>query len=91
MDPARWRTGVGRGLLAALIDRLDSGRWTHLVLWTVCDAAPTNAFYVSLGMVRDGREALLDRGGPVPLVRFSGLLTRIQTNAPTTTDTIGGL
>jgi hypothetical protein len=42
-------------------------------------------------MVRDGREALLDRGGPVPLVRFSGLLTRIQTNAPTTTDTIGCL
>jgi hypothetical protein len=39
--------------MAALIDRLDPGRWTHLVLWTVRDAAPTNAFYVSLGMVRD--------------------------------------
>jgi GNAT superfamily N-acetyltransferase len=52
VDPARWRTGVGRWLMAALIDRLDPGRWTHLVLWTVRDAAPTNAFYVSLGMVR---------------------------------------
>jgi GNAT superfamily N-acetyltransferase len=85
VDPARWRTGVGRWLMAALIDRLDPGRWTHLVLWTVRDAAPTNAFYVSLGMVRDGREALLDRGGPVPLVRFSVLLKRMRTNAPTTT------
>ena len=85
VDPARWRTGVGRWLMAALIDRLDPGRWTHLVLWTVRDAAPTNAFYVSLGMVRDGREALLDRGGPVPLVRFSVLLKRTRTNAPTTT------
>ena len=85
VDPDRWRTGVGRRLLAALIDRLDPGRWTHLVLWTVRDAAPTNAFYVSLGMVRDGREALLDRGGPVPLVRFSVLLKRMWTNAPTTT------
>jgi GNAT superfamily N-acetyltransferase len=85
VDPARWRTGVGRWLMAALINRLDPGRWTHLVLWTVRDAAPTNAFYVSLGMVRDGREALLDRGGPVPLVRFSVLLKRMRTNAPTTT------
>jgi GNAT superfamily N-acetyltransferase len=85
VDPARWRTGVGRWLMAALIDRLDPGRWTHLVLWTVRDADPTNAFYVSLGMVRDGREALLDRGGPVPLVRFSVLLKRMRTNAPTTT------
>ena len=74
-----------RPLLAALIDRLDPGRWTHLVLWTVRDAAQANAFYVSLGMVRDGREALLDRGGPVPLVRFSVVLERIRTNAPTAT------
>jgi hypothetical protein len=71
--------------MEALIDRLDPGHWTHLVLWSVRDAAPTNAFYVSLGMVRDGREALLDRGGPVPLVRFSVVLERIRTNAPTTT------
>ena len=55
------------------------------MLWTVRDAAPTNAFYVSLGMVRDGRKALLDWGGPVPLVRFSVLLKRMRTNAPTTT------
>ena len=81
MDPARWRTGVERWLMAALIERLDPGRWTHLVLWmTVREAAPTNAFYVSLGMVRDGREALLDRGGPAPLVRFSVLLKRMRTN-----------
>ena len=83
VDPDRWRTGVGRRLLAALIDRLDPGQWSHLVLWTVRDAAPTNAFYRSLGMVRDGREALLDRGGPVPLVRFSALLEGMRTNAPT--------
>lgn len=85
VDPDRWRTGVGRRLLAALIDRLDPGRWTHLALWTVRDAAPTNAFYVSLGMVRDGQEALLDRGGPVPLVRFSVLLKCMRTKAPTAT------
>ena len=79
VDPARWRSGIGRQLMAALIDRLDTGRWTHLVLWTVRDAAPTNAFYVSLGMARDGQETLLDRGGPVPLVRFSVRLDRIRT------------
>jgi 2-polyprenyl-6-methoxyphenol hydroxylase-like FAD-dependent oxidoreductase len=48
--------------MAALIDRLDPSRWTHLVLWTVRDAAPTNAFYVSLGMVRDGAQVTLDDG-----------------------------
>lgn len=84
VDPAHWRTGIGRRLMTALIDRLDPERWTDLVLWTARDAVPTNAFYVSLGMVRDGREALLDRGGPLPLVRFSGRLVRMRTNAPTT-------
>nr|WP_239580137.1 GNAT family N-acetyltransferase [Microlunatus panaciterrae] len=79
VDPDRWRTGIGRRLLTALIDHLDPGRWTHLVLWTLRDAAPTNAFYSSLGMVRDGREALLERGGPVPLVRFSAPLTHLRT------------
>ena len=70
--------------MAALIDRLDPQRWTHLVLWTVRDASPTNAFYVSLGMVREGREALLDRGGPVPLVRFSARLEKMRAKTPTT-------
>jgi GNAT superfamily N-acetyltransferase len=79
VEPAHWRTGVGRQLMTALIDRLEPSRWNQLALWTVRDAAPTNAFYESLGMVRDGREALLDRDGPVPLVRFSLLLNRKQT------------
>ena len=83
VDPARWRSGIGRRLMAALIDRLDTGRWTHLVLWTVRDAAPTNAFYESLGMARDGQETMLDRGGPVPLVRFSVRLDRIRTRCLT--------
>ena len=69
--------------MAALIDRLDTRRWTHLVLWTVRDAAPTNAFYVSLGMARDGQEMLLDRDGPVPLIRFSARLDRIRTSEST--------
>ena len=80
VDPARWRSGVGRRLMAALIDRLDNSRWTHLVLWTVRDAAPTNAFYVSLGMARDGAETLFDLGGSVALVRFSGRLDRMRTS-----------
>jgi GNAT superfamily N-acetyltransferase len=82
VNPARWRTGIGRRLMAALIDRLDPQRWTHLVLWTVRDASPTNEFYLSLGMQRDGREALLDRGGPVPLVRFSAQLEQIRAIPP---------
>src|SRR4051794_38266647 len=77
--PNRWRTGIGRRLMAALMDQLNPRHWTHLVLWTARDAVPTNAFYASLGMVRDGREAILDRGGPLPLVRFSGPLERIRT------------
>jgi GNAT superfamily N-acetyltransferase len=30
--PARWRTGIGRQLIAALLDRLDPQRWKRLVL-----------------------------------------------------------
>ena len=85
VNPARWRTGIGRQLVAALIDRLDPQRWTDLVLWTVRDASPTNAFYASLGMIRDGREALLDRGGPVPLVRFSVQIERMRAKTQETT------
>ena len=62
--PARWRTGIGRQLMAALLDRLDPQRWKHLVLWTVRDASPTNAFYVSLGMVRDGQRRCSTATGP---------------------------
>ena len=84
--PARWRTGIGRLLMAALLDRLDPQRWKRLVLWTVRDASPTNAFYVSLGMVRDGQEALLDCNGPVPLVRFSADLETMRAKAPPSAD-----
>ena len=84
--PLRWRTGIGRQLMAALIDRLDPQRWKHLVLWTVRDASPTNAFYVSLGMERDDQEALLDCNGPVPLVRFSADLETMRAKAPPSAD-----
>jgi len=40
VDPDRWRTGVGRRLLAALIDRLDSGRQWRVNTHTTTTPAP---------------------------------------------------
>lgn len=68
--PSHWRTGAGRRLMQHLLDGLDHSQWQEVMLWTPRDTAPTRAFYTSLGFQPDGRTAVMDCLGPVPIVRL---------------------
>lgn len=79
--PTHWRTGTGRRLMHHLLAGLDRDRWQEVVLWTPRDTAATRAFYASLGFEPDGKTVVIDRLGPVPLVRLrSALSTEPTTN-----------
>ncbi|WP_328291192.1 GNAT family N-acetyltransferase [Kineococcus sp. NBC_00420] len=73
--PTHWRAGAGRRLMQHLLTGLDRSRWREVVLWTPRDTAPTRAFYASLGFESDGKTAVMDRLGPVPIVRLRRTLT----------------
>ena len=68
--PTHWRAGVGRRLMQHLLTGLDRRRWQEVVLWTPRDTVPTRAFYASFGFEPDGRTAVMDRLGPVSIVRL---------------------
>ncbi len=68
--PTHWRSGTGRRLMQHLLAGLDRYRWQEVVLWTPRDTTPTRAFYATLGFKPDGKTAVMDRLGPVPIVRL---------------------
>ena len=68
--PTHWRAGVGRRLMQHLLDDIDRSQWREVMLWTPRDTAPTRAFYASLGFQPDGKTAVIDRLGAVPIVRL---------------------
>ena len=68
--PQDWRTGTGRILLSALLDALAPDAWHDVVLWTPRDATATRRFHAAQGFDPDGAEKVIDRLGPVPLVRL---------------------
>jgi GNAT superfamily N-acetyltransferase len=74
VDPAAWRTGAGRSLLAHARAQV-RGRGQHSWnLWTLADQAATRAFYAAEGFVPDGgRRGYGDDDG-VELVRLSASL-----------------
>ena len=71
-DPARWRTGCGRALLA------ESVRWLHarglapVRLWVLAGTARARRFYEAGGFAPDGLVQDFEFGGArVPEVRYS--------------------
>ena len=68
--PTHWRSGTGRCLMQHLLAGLDRDQWQEVVLWTPRDTSPTRAFYAALGFEPDGKTAVMDRLGPVPIVRL---------------------
>lgn len=55
VEPDRWRSGVGRGLLDAVRREVEP-EWDALVVWVMAANAPGLAFYERLGFARDGAE-----------------------------------
>jgi GNAT superfamily N-acetyltransferase len=53
---ARWRQGVGRALMAAVLDSLRERGCTEATVWSFAGNERANAFYENAGFARDGSE-----------------------------------
>ncbi len=67
VHPSRWRLGVGRALIDAVLRELRLRGATSAVVWTFSNNKRARAFYESLGWSLDGREG--DSEG-VPTVQY---------------------
>jgi GNAT superfamily N-acetyltransferase len=56
VDPPRWRTGIGRRLLAAATARLRGDGYVDGVLWVLRGNEGAERFYEAAGWRRDGAE-----------------------------------
>ncbi|MDP9333056.1 MAG: GNAT family N-acetyltransferase [Actinomycetota bacterium] len=54
VHPSRWRSGVGRALMAVVIKHLIVDGYQEAILWTVAGYERGLAFYASTGWRRDG-------------------------------------
>jgi GNAT superfamily N-acetyltransferase len=70
VHPARWRLGVGRGLVeASLLELAGSGN-RDAIVWTLAASARNLAFYEALGFRRDGATQRRPSFGSPLEVRF---------------------
>ncbi|GGR70130.1 N-acetyltransferase [Micromonospora fulviviridis] len=63
LEPAHWRSGIGRALHAAARTGLAERAWTEYRLWVLADNARARRFYERAGLSPDGEESTY----PVPL------------------------
>jgi ribosomal protein S18 acetylase RimI-like enzyme len=68
VDPATWRTGVGRRLMVAAIDHLSSANFQRAALWVLADNQVARTFYESLGWHVDSE--VQERGHGALEVRY---------------------
>jgi ribosomal protein S18 acetylase RimI-like enzyme len=66
----RWRQGVGRTLLAAVLGSLRERGFTEATLWSFAANEAANAFYESAGFTRDGAEKTEEAWAHLPEVRY---------------------
>jgi ribosomal protein S18 acetylase RimI-like enzyme len=66
----RWRSGVGRELLAAAFDSLRHRGYVEATLWSFAANDRANAFYEAQGFTRDGAEKTEEAWGHIPEVRY---------------------
>jgi GNAT superfamily N-acetyltransferase len=54
VDPALWRLGIGRRLMAVAVRHLESDGYERAVVWTLTGNGPARRFYVATGWREDG-------------------------------------
>ena len=65
--PSRWRAGVGRAIVAAVVRELRARGASHAVLWTFAGNTRGRRFYEALGWHPDGGEGEWEG---IPTVRY---------------------
>lgn len=58
VDPAHWRQGIGRALVAEALERASRAGALEVSLWTLCESQPAQSFYKQLGWRPDGSKQL---------------------------------
>lgn len=79
VHPKVWGRGIGRALLRAAISALEHRGHRWLVLWVLAENTAAQAFYVRMGLQRDGRSQLDRRSmGSPRILRFATPIGRIE-------------
>ncbi|MFN2485852.1 MAG: N-acetyltransferase family protein, partial [Acidimicrobiia bacterium] len=63
LDPACFRRGLGRSLLAAAEKRLAEMGFQNAILWVFADNLAARRFYEAIGWRAETRTALMELGG----------------------------
>ena len=61
LDPAHWRQGLGRTLMAVAVEHLEADGYHAAILWTLEHYPQGQRFYEALGWRRDGGTRLEGR------------------------------
>jgi ribosomal protein S18 acetylase RimI-like enzyme len=67
VEPEHWRSGAGRALMRAAIERLAQLPYDEVFLWTFKENGPAIAFYERHGWRRDGDEKVHPRSQAVAI------------------------
>jgi GNAT superfamily N-acetyltransferase len=68
--PAHWRRGVGRVLMAGVLDALRERGYTEATVWSFAANERANAFYERIGFTRDGAEEPTPGWADIPGIRY---------------------
>jgi GNAT superfamily N-acetyltransferase len=63
VEPSRWRCGLGRQLLAEVLDRLQRKGCQEATVWVLAENHGARRFYASVGFAPDGAEGRHDTSG----------------------------
>jgi GNAT superfamily N-acetyltransferase len=68
--PGRWGRGVGKELMAAVLDSLRERGFDEAILWSFAANERANTFYESAGFTRDRAERTEEDWANIPQVRY---------------------
>ena len=68
--PGSWRGGVGRVLMAAVLDTLRGRGYTQAIVWSFAENERANRFYENMGFARDGAEEPTPDWANIPGIRY---------------------
>jgi len=70
VHPGSWRRGVGRALVGYAIERLATGSFSEVTLWTFRDTPRSRSFYEAVGFRADGAMQSRHASGGAVEVRY---------------------
>lgn len=82
VEPSRWRCGLGRQLLAEVLDRLRRKGCQEATVWVLAENHGARRFYASVGFAPDGAEGRHDTSGQTKVRLAASLAEPARRPAP---------